>query len=176
MAKILIVDDNELDRVILMKVLESQDHLCANVSDATEARERLLQSEFDLIFCDIIMPNESGTELARFVNERYPSIAIIVITGFHDILVFNEVLEIGAFDYLLKPFEKNRVLISVANALHRRTNVMRHKKLEEENHVYQEQLEHLVHERTKNLEQVVSRLEETRDALKESQSRFKKPV
>ena len=172
MARILIVDDDKHLRFLLKSILETHDHQCTHVSDTAEAREKLSQSEFDLLLSDVVMPNESGIELARFTHERYPDTAIIMITGIDDILVSREAIEIGVFDYLLKPLEKNRVLISVANALRRRVNVMQRKKLEKENRVYREQLEKLVQERTRNLEQAVSRLETTGDALRESQARF----
>lgn len=152
LTRILIVDDDESTRRLLGRLLESYGYSCFLAANATEARLRLSEQEFPLILCDVNMPGESGLELIRHVLREHPFTAAVMVTGLDDPQLANIALEIGAYGYILKPFESNEVLINVANALRRQ-------RLEIENLTQREQLEQMVLERTTALRKAVSRLE-----------------
>jgi len=158
-AKILIVDDEEPTRRMLARLLEGYGYTCAQAGDAVEARQRLNQEEYGLILCDVNMPGESGLELVRHVLSTYPHTAAVMVTGLDDPQLANIALEIGAYGYIIKPFEANEVLINVANALRRR-------RLEIENKAHREKLELIVLERTSALRQAIRSLDEAQKEIR----------
>ena len=120
MEKILIVDDEEPIRKLLMRYLGTGNYDCVLAADAVEARSRLEEEEFDVILCDINMPGESGLDLVRDLRGRRADLAAVMVTGADEPAIAKTAFEVGAYDYIVKPLEQNRVLISVTNALHRR--------------------------------------------------------
>ncbi len=151
-TRILIVDDDESTRRLLGRLLESYGYACTLSANANEARLHLNEQEFSLILCDVNMPGESGLDLLRHVLREHPLTAAVMVTGLDDPQLANIALEIGAYGYILKPFESNEVLINVANALRRQ-------RLEIERLNHREKLEQMVLERTAALRQAISRLE-----------------
>ena len=143
-GKILIVDDEAAVRRVLKKTLESNGYTCTAAADASEARRCLKQQGFDLILCDIRMPGESGLDLIRHVASKYPYTAIIMVTGIDDPREATIARKIGIYGYILKPFDPNQLLISVANALRRR-------ELEMQATSYRQDLERTVKQRTAEL-------------------------
>ncbi|MBC8433171.1 MAG: response regulator [Desulfobacterales bacterium] len=143
-GKILIVDDEAAVRRVLKKTLESNGYNCTAAADASEARRGLEQQDFDLLLCDIRMPGESGLDLIRYVAPQYPDTAIIMVTGIDDPVEAKIAREIGIYGYILKPFDPNQILISVANALRRR-------ELEMQATSYRQNLEEIVKQRTAEL-------------------------
>lgn len=166
MNNILIVDDEPVISNLLKIFLEPKGCHCHLSANAEEARQILREQNIELVLCDVSMPGESGLEFSRFVLSEYLDTAIVMVTGNNDPLVASEALEDGVYDYITKPLERNRVLISVANALHRR-------QLEVENRNHQKQLESQVLLRTKNLQNTIKELEKTQTALKESEEKFR---
>ncbi|MCP4682012.1 MAG: response regulator [Desulfobacterales bacterium] len=152
MAKILIVDDEENVRKLTGEMLKVNGYECALAADASEARKCLEEDNFELILCDIQMPGESGLDLIRYALTEHPETAAVMVTATDDPTVADVALEIGAYDYITKPFGINVVLVSVANALRRR-------QLELDNRAYSEKLEHMVAERTAALQESVERLQ-----------------
>ena len=148
MTKILIVDDEEDIRLLLEQILEKKGYACVLAADAAEARDCLKEHDCDLVLCDINMPGESGLELIRDVSAKYRDVAVIMVTGIDDPVVAETVFEVGVFDYIAKPIRRNSILISVANALHRR-------ELEIANRAYSEDLEQMVAERTSQLKEAL---------------------
>jgi len=144
--EILIVDDEKPIRELLRQILETKGYTCALAADAAEARDCLKDESFQLILCDINMPGESGLDLVRHVFEEYEDTAAIMVTATDDPLVAEAVFGMGAYDYVTKPIQKNRILTSVANALRRR-------ELEIANRAYREDLEQMVAERTLQLKE-----------------------
>ncbi|MGP8323531.1 MAG: HD domain-containing phosphohydrolase [Methanosarcinaceae archaeon] len=143
--RIMIVDDEEPVRRLLGRMLKMNGDTCTPAADAKEARAFMKDQKFDLILCDVSMPGESGIDLIRYVLSEYPETAAIMITAVDDPEVAESALEIGAYGYIIKPFEPNEVMINVSNALRRR-------KLHIENRCQRKNLEKLVLERTKTLE------------------------
>ncbi|MBW1787522.1 MAG: response regulator [Deltaproteobacteria bacterium] len=152
MANILIVDDEKAIRSVIGEVLRLKGHDCTLAADAMEARELLGKDAFDLVLCDIKMPGESGLEFIRYAIEAHPNTAAIMITSMNDPAMGEDAIRIGVYDYIIKPFDLNGVVISVANALRRR-------QLEIDNRAYRERLEHMVAERTSALEDSLDRLQ-----------------
>ena len=138
---ILIVDDEEPIRRLLGYLLEPHGYKVALAGEAREARQRMESGSYALVLCDVNMPGESGMDLIRHILTQYPSTAVIMITGLDSPVLANAALDMGAFGYVIKPFEANEVLINVANALRRR-------KLEIENAMHRENLEEVVRTRT----------------------------
>ena len=148
MTKILIVDDEEAIRLLLEQILEKKGYACVLAADAGEARDCLKEHDCDLILCDINMPGESGVDLIRDVSTKYRDVAVVMVTGIDDLAVAEIVFEAGVFDYVAKPIRRNRILMSVANALRRR-------ELEIANRAYSEGLEQMVAERTSQLKEAL---------------------
>jgi len=157
-TKILVVDDEELIRRLLKQILDSKGYICETASNAAEARELLRADEFELILSDINMPGESGLEFIRDAISKYPEVAAIMVTAVDDPMVAEAALEIGVYDYITKPIERNSVLISAANALRRR-------ELEAAERNYRQDLERTVTERTQSLQESMQRLEDALNGI-----------
>jgi len=140
-AKILIVDDEEPIRLLLERILEEKGYVCVLAADAAGARDCLKKHDFDLLLCAIKMHGESGLELIQDISPKYRDMAVVMVTVIDDAMVAESMFEAGVFDYVTKPFRCNRILMSVANALHRR-------ELKIANRAYRENLEQVVAERT----------------------------
>ena len=116
MAAILVVDDDDTIRDTLYDLL-SEDHHCHTAETAEEAL-KLLDAEFyDVVLTDISMPGMGGLELLGQVRKRYPDTPVIIITGINDQEHFKGMLNMGAFDYLLKPFRLEDVEASINLAI-----------------------------------------------------------
>jgi putative two-component system response regulator len=156
---ILIVDDEDSIRRLLGYLLEPHGYAITLAADARDARQRLAQQPFSLVLCDVNMPGESGMDLVRHILSQYSHTAVIMVTGLDSPVLANAALDMGAFGYVIKPFESNEVLISVANALRRR-------KLEIENGMHRENLEEMVRTRTIALQQALEWLERSEKELR----------
>jgi putative nucleotidyltransferase with HDIG domain len=146
MVRILIVDDEKPVGQLLKQVLEKAGYVCTYAANAEEAYQHLEAQEFELVLSDIVMPGESGLELIRNVLSGHPETAAVMVTGQDDPVIAEVALEIGVYDYITKPFEKNEVLVAVANALRRR-------KLDIENKVNREHLEEIIAGQTTALQE-----------------------
>jgi PAS domain S-box-containing protein len=166
MYRILIVDDEESIGLLIKRSLEPQGHHCTWAASGKEARGLLEGDDFDLIICDINMPGETGLELVRYVKEAYPEMATLMVTVMDDPRVADELLELGVYGYIIKPFMPNEILIHVSNALKRR-------ELEIKQRRQKEILEQVVSERTSALKETLRRLEEAHEALKASERRYR---
>jgi CheY-like chemotaxis protein len=120
LKRVLIIDDEEPIRRLLGYMLQSHGYETVLASDAKEARVRLAEASFALVLCDVNMPGESGMDLVRSILSQHPHTAAIMVTGLDSPVLANAALDMGAFGYIIKPFESNEVLINVANALRRR--------------------------------------------------------
>jgi cyclic di-GMP phosphodiesterase len=119
-GRVLIVDDDRQVLSVLAQLLETRGYETACVTDVAEARKRLEVEPFHLILCDVRLPGESGLQFAQELATEHPQVAVVIVSGLDDRDIAETALEIGVYDYLLKPFSPNEVFISVANALRRR--------------------------------------------------------
>ena len=164
MAKdlILVVDDEETIREIVSSMLGGAHFQTRQAANGVEALA-LLESgeEFDLVLSDLMMPEMDGTALLEKAKERYPDMPIIMVTAVHDIQAALMALRNGAYDYLLKPFERDQLLATVRRALEKR-------RLQRENENYRTNLESLVAARTQQLNARTQQLNTALSDLKKS--------
>jgi putative two-component system response regulator len=117
---ILIVDDEPYVCEILFRWLTAAGYRCTIASDAKWALEHLEREKFHLVLCDIKMPGMSGLDLLNIVRTKFRDVAVVMVTAVDDRKTGITALELGAYGYVIKPFERNEILINVASALERR--------------------------------------------------------
>jgi DNA-binding NtrC family response regulator len=117
LKKILIIDDERSIRATLKEILEFEKYLVETAQDGTEGYKMAEEKNFDLIFCDIKMPKIDGIETLKKIVENNILTPVVMISGHGDIETAVHTLKIGAFDYIEKPLDLNRVLTCVKNAL-----------------------------------------------------------
>jgi putative nucleotidyltransferase with HDIG domain len=154
--KILVVDDEEAIREVVSTLLEAQGYRCTVCSNGRMALESFRGDLFDLVLSDIVMPEMDGLKLLAELRLEDPDVPIIMVTAMHDISIALEAIRAGAYDYILKPFERDQLYLSVRRALEHRQLVL-------ENRTYQSDLEHLVAERTQQLSIALLDLEQSYD-------------
>ena len=155
--RILVVDDEDSIREIVSSMLASANYQCRQAASGLEALA-LLDSgeEFELMLSDLMMAGMDGIGLLERTKERYPDMPVVMVTAVHDISVALTAIRNGAYDYLLKPFEREQLLNTVRRSLENR-------RLKLENRAYQSNLESLVQQRTEQLRQALSNLEKSYD-------------
>jgi two-component system, NtrC family, nitrogen regulation response regulator NtrX len=131
-ARILIVDDEQPIRRALKSVLDNEPYEVDEAVDGLDGIEQVKKKKYDVIFLDIRMPRMDGLEAIGKILEISPDSSIIMISGHGDIATAVDSVRRGAFDYLQKPLDLNRVLITIRNALNRsslitETKVLRRK-------------------------------------------------
>ena len=145
MENILIVDDEQAIRRLLCAYLEAAGYACLLAEDAQQARTLLQSQPIDLLLSDIKMPGESGIELARYVKQEYPDVAIVMVSAIDNPEDAQVALALDVYGYIIKPFSRNLVLISVDNALRRHRLELQHK-------TYQQKLETKVRQQTAEMQ------------------------
>ena len=129
MSKILIVDDEPIIRAALREILEYEKYEIEEAENAKIALEIIEKQEFKLILSDIKMPGMNGIDFLEELQKRENNVPVIMITGHGDVDTAVESLKKGAFDFLQKPLDMNRLLISVRHAVEREQLVGETKKL-----------------------------------------------
>lgn len=117
MAKILIIDDEPSIRSVLRDILEMEDYKVEEAKDGIDALSKIKKTKFDAAICDIKMPKMDGMELLERINILSPDTPVIMISGHGNIETAVEAVKKGAFDYISKPPDLNRLLITIRNAL-----------------------------------------------------------
>jgi len=117
MVKILIIDDEESIRNVLRDILEMEDYKVDEAKDGINALSKLKKGGYDAVICDIKMPKMDGMEVLERVQILQPDLPVIMISGHGDIDTAVETVKKGAFDYISKPPDLNRLLITIRNAL-----------------------------------------------------------
>jgi DNA-binding NtrC family response regulator len=117
MPTILIIDDEEAIRNALRDILEMEDYEVEEAKDGIDALSKIKQNSYDAIICDIKMPKMDGMEVLERAQIICPDVPIIMISGHGDIDTAVETVKKGAFDYISKPPDLNRLLITIRNAL-----------------------------------------------------------
>src|SRR3981081_3280113 len=151
--RILVVDDEEAIREIVASMLSSAGYACKQAGSGMEALA-LLESgeEFELMLSDLMMADMDGIGLLERTKEKYPDMPVVMVTAVHDISVALAAIRNGAYDYLLKPFEREQLLATVRRALENR-------RLKMQNREYQTDLERMVESRTQQLQIAMADLE-----------------
>ena len=133
MSKILIIEDEEAIRRVLTKILkeENSSYDIFEASDGLLAIEFIKNQDFDLILCDIKMPKMDGLEVLEATKKIKPDIPIVMISGHGDLETAVETMRHGAYDYISKPPDLNRLLNTVRNALDRKKLIKENKILKQ---------------------------------------------
>jgi putative nucleotidyltransferase with HDIG domain len=160
--RILVVDDEEPIREIVSSMLATAGYTCKQAGSGMEALAVLNSGEdFELMLSDLMMADLDGIGLLERTKEKYPDMPVVMVTAVHDISVALAAIRNGAYDYLLKPFEREQLLNTVSRALENR-------KLKVENRNYQTNLESLVKARTEQLQTAMANLERSYDITLEA--------
>ncbi len=117
MAKILIIDDEKAIRRSIKEILEFEKHNIDEAEDGQMGLNMLLKNNYDVVLCDIKMPKLDGLELLQKLMESEVETAIIMMSGHGNIETAVDAVKNGAYDYLAKPIDLNRLLVSIRNAL-----------------------------------------------------------
>jgi putative nucleotidyltransferase with HDIG domain len=160
--RILVVDDEEAIREIVASMLSTAGYACKQAGSGMEALAVLTSGEeFELMLSDLMMADLDGIGLLERTKEKYPDMPVVMVTAVHDISVALAAIRNGAYDYLLKPFEREQLLNTVSRALENR-------RLKVENRTYQTNLESLVAARTDQLQAAMASLERSYDITLEA--------
>ena len=154
--RILVVDDEEAIREVVATLLEAQGYQCISAGNGRLALEHLEKNSLDLVLSDMVMPEMDGLKLLEWLRAHDGDVPVIMVTAMHDLSTALEAIRRGAYDYILKPFEKDQLFLSVRRAL-------QHRHLVVENRNYQRNLEKLVEERTVQLTGALTQLEKSYD-------------
>lgn len=120
---LLLVDDDRRIRDLLSRFLANEGYRVTTAKSAADARAKLLGLHFDLLILDVMMPGETGFDLARFIRAS-SAVPIIMLTARHEAESRIEGLQIGADDYVAKPFEPRELVLRIANILKRAAPVI----------------------------------------------------
>ena len=160
-ARILVVDDEAPVRSMIGATLERQGFDVELAVSGSQAVEMLAQASFDLILTDIVMQDGNGIALLERIHSEQPNLPVVMVSAIHDISVAIDSMRRGAYDYLLKPFEREHLVATVQRALD-------HRQALQESHNYQQNLEQVVRARTEMLRQAMEDLEHSYDVTLEA--------
>lgn len=129
MSKILIIEDEASIRRVLSKILseENETYVVEDAEDGLVGLEKIKNNDYDLVLCDIKMPKMDGVEVLEAVKKIKPEIPMVMISGHGDMETAIQTMRLGAFDYISKPPDLNRLLNTVRNALDRKQLVVENK-------------------------------------------------
>ncbi|MBW6497389.1 MAG: sigma-54 dependent transcriptional regulator [Bacteroidales bacterium] len=116
MARILVIDDERSIRNTLKEILEYEKFEVDVAEDGFEGLEKIESSHFDVVLCDIKMPKMDGIEVLGKIQEKDPDATVVMISGHGSIDTAVEAIKKGAFDFISKPLDLNRLLITIRNA------------------------------------------------------------
>ena len=136
--KILVIDDERAIRNSLKEILADEGYDVDLAEDGAQGIDLLSKGHYDVVFCDIKMPVKDGNEVLDFVRDEGIDSAMVMITGHGDLDTAIDCIKRGAFDYIPKPLDLNRILITVKNASERTTLVKDNKVLKKK--VYGQQM------------------------------------
>src|SRR6202451_33553 len=160
--RILVVEDEAPTREIVCSMLTAANYKTRQASSGLKALAILdAGEEFELMLSDLMMADLDGMGLLERTKEGYPDMPVVMVTAVHDISVALAAIRNGAYDYLLKPFEREQLLNTVSRALENR-------RLKVENRIYQTNLESLVKARTDQLQTAMGNLERSYDITLET--------
>ena len=124
MGRVLIVDDEEIVRKVVRGMLTDAGYEVVEAENGEEGIKKIGSDDnalmVDVIVCDIRMPKINGVEAIAFFRQQYPSVPIIVLTGFPDTKMATELLTQGVTDYLVKPVDREKLLSAVKGAMAQR--------------------------------------------------------
>ncbi len=135
MAHILVIDDDRPIRSTLREILEYEKFKVSDAENGMEALKQLKENSFDLVLCDIKMPKMDGIEVLEKIVAEHRDLPVVMISGHGTIETAVEALKLGAYDFIAKPLDLNRLLVTVRNALDKSDLVQETKKLRKKVHL-----------------------------------------
>ena len=129
MSKILVIDDEKSIRNALKEILEYEKHEVHDAADGMAGLKKVAENRYDVILCDIKMPGMDGIEVLEKLQELHSDIPVVMISGHGNIETAVEAIKKGAFDFISKPLDLNRMLITIRNAMDRSSLVTETKTL-----------------------------------------------
>ena len=163
-TRVLVVDDERNIRVTLRAFLEKAGYEVETAEDANQARALLASGIWDVVITDIILPGASGVELMKSIRAAAPTVQVIMMTGEPTVETATEAVRAGAHDYLTKPAGKDAILRSVAAAARIKRLEDDRQRLMAENQAYQRDLERLVSERTRKMQEALANWREATES------------
>lgn len=127
--KLLIIDDEPAIRRTLKDILENEDYQVEDAADGAEGLKKIQENEYDVVLCDIKMPKMDGIEVLQKVVESEIDVPLVMISGHGTIDTAVDALKKGAYDYISKPPDLNRLLVTIRNAMDKSTLVTETKRL-----------------------------------------------
>jgi DNA-binding NtrC family response regulator len=118
--KVVIVDDEPEFLEVLIKRLRKRNLAAIPAGGGEEALERLAQGPFDAVVLDMKMPGMGGMETLQEIKKASPSVEVIILTGLPELTIAAQAMELGAFDYLLKPPDIDELLYRIEDACRRK--------------------------------------------------------
>lgn len=159
--RVLVVDDESQVRSMIGTVLEQNGFIVELAASGRQALEILELNNFDLVLTDIVMQDVNGIALLERIRAQQPNLPVVMVTAIHDISVAIDSMRRGAYDYLLKPFEREHLINTVKRALN-------HRQVLQETQSYQQSLEQMVRARTEMLRHAMEDLELSYDVTLEA--------
>ncbi|MBN1183050.1 MAG: sigma-54-dependent Fis family transcriptional regulator [Bacteroidales bacterium] len=121
MANILVIDDEKSIRNTLKEILEHENHIIETAEDGNQGLELFRSNAYDLVLCDIKMPGMDGIEVLDKIQEEGHDTQVIMISGHGNIDTAVEAIKKGAYDFIEKPLDLNRLLVTIRNAMDKTT-------------------------------------------------------
>ncbi|MDB5206191.1 MAG: sigma-54-dependent Fis family transcriptional regulator [Flavisolibacter sp.] len=145
MSTLLIIDDEKAIRKTLTEILSFEGYKVEDAADGEEGLKKFKEKTFDAVLCDIKMPKLDGLEFLQKATELNPDVPIIIISGHGNIETAVEAVKKGAYDFIQKPPDLNRLLITIRNAMERNNLVSEAKTLKRRANKVQEMIGESVH-------------------------------
>jgi DNA-binding NtrC family response regulator len=119
-ATVLIVDDEERYRDLIARMLVDEGVAVRAVCSTADAYAELTSGTFDLVLCDVMMPDETGPEFLARLRSDDPDLPVVMVSGIANTNIAQSAVDLGAYGYITKPFTAAQLVVTVANALHHR--------------------------------------------------------
>ncbi len=119
-GNLLIVDDDLAVRTVITRKMQSSGYTCIAVSNGNEALETISTQTFDLVLLDIKMPGPSGIEVLPQIVSKYPEVGVVMITAVDDTRTAVEAMQMGACDYITKPFSLEELSTKIGHAIEKK--------------------------------------------------------
>ena len=123
MSKLLIIDDEKSIRKTLREILEYEKFIVDDAEDGIRGLELLKKNHYDVVLCDIKMPKMDGMEVLEKIQKITSDTPVVMISGHGNIETAVESIKKGAYDFIQKPLDLNRILVTIRNAMDKSTLV-----------------------------------------------------
>lgn len=153
-GRVLVVDDEETVRNLLQRILTEAGYSVSTAASGQEALDKVSQLDVGVVLTDVKMPGISGMEVLRQLSVNQPGICVIMATAVADAQTAIEAMKLGAYDYIIKPFNRDDLLLKLQRAIEKRALLF-------ENERYRLDLEKRVGEQTERLQQLFGELVQT---------------